>query len=80
VVSNAKERRRLQNCNDRKLRAVLFEAVKVLPYKMTTKGIMFYGEDGHAVTIHLTTSDHRATENALARLRKLGFTPTKKGK
>lgn len=77
---NAKERRKINNCNDRQMRAVLFDAMKTLRYKMVRGGIMFYGENGDAVTIHLTTSDHRAGQNALSRLRKLGYVPTKKGK
>lgn len=61
------------------MRKVLREAMKAIPYRMSKGGVVFYGKHGGIVSIHFTTSDHRATENALARLRAIGFEPHKKG-
>lgn len=79
MTARNKDLRQLRGCNDRKMRQVLREAMKALPYRMSKSGVVFYGKDGGMVSIHLTTSDHRATENALARLRAIGFEPHKKG-
>ena len=44
----------------------------------TRKGVMLLAPDGvNSVTVHLTTSDHRALKNAVSHLRRYGFDPEK---
>lgn len=62
-----------------RIKGILLEAASAgLKFRITKRGVMFYGRDGGMVTIHRTESDHRAERNTIARFRRIGFDP--KGK
>lgn len=47
-------------------------------HRVTTKGIMLYGENGYTATIHFSVSDRYAVRNIAKDLRKLGYDPGRK--
>jgi hypothetical protein len=47
-------------------------------HRITTKGIMLYGDNGESTTIHFSNSDSRAHLNIKKHLRQLGYEPGRK--
>lgn len=73
--------KRIRRTPDPVLRNALLTAMKSgYRYKMLNNGIVIYGKDGVSrATFHFTNSDHRATANAVARLRNMGVELPKRG-
>lgn len=42
-------------------------------YRKTKSGLIFYGEDGKAATIHFSTSDRRAHQNIIKGFKQAGI-------
>jgi hypothetical protein len=64
-----------RRCTNREVRDVLMAVMKSgVRYRITKKGVLFYGPHGTAST-HLTPSDYRAAANLIASLRQAGIDP-----
>lgn len=74
VASASRDLRRIRCARNKQTSALLLKLIKAgHRYKMTqSNGIIIYGPDGSAST-HLAGSDHRATENFRADLRRVGI-------
>jgi hypothetical protein len=70
----------VRGCTNREMRKVVLAALAAgLRYRTTKAGLIFYAENGvDTVAIHMTCSDHRASKNAIASFRKIGFDPLEK--
>lgn len=42
-------------------------------YRKTKSGLIFYGKDGKAVSIHFSSSDHRAHQNMVKGFKQAGI-------
>lgn len=63
----------------RDVRDLIIGALKWgMRHRTTTKGIMFYGENGLSATVHYGSSDMRAAKKVARDLRKLGYEPGRK--
>lgn len=68
--------RRLPN---RDVRDLIIGALKHgMRHRLTTNGIMLYGENGLSTSIHFSNSDVKANQNIKKHLRKLGYEPGRK--
>jgi hypothetical protein len=68
--------RRLPN---REVRDLIIGALKFgIRHRLTTKGIMLYGDNGESTTIHFSNSDNRVNRNIKKHLRQLGYEPGRK--
>lgn len=68
-----------RGCTNRDIRAALVTAMKSgVRYRMTKKGVILYGDNGHSVSAHFTVSDRRASLNLWAELRAIGIEQIKK--
>lgn len=66
--------KRLRACPDRTTRTLVVAAAKAgIRYRMMQNGIIFYGNNGQAITVHFTDSDRRASQNTRARFKQIGF-------
>lgn len=65
----------MKGCTNREMRKLLAAAIDSgIEHRMTKGGVLFYGPNGvDCVSVHFTSSDHRAYKNALANFRKIGF-------
>lgn len=70
----------LRRCTNRDMRRLLTAAINSgLRYRTTKAGMLFYSHDGtDCVSVHFTSSDHRAYKNVVSGFRKIGFDPLAK--
>lgn len=72
--------RRMRGITNPDIRRVIVAAMKAgIRHRFTKSGVLFCGENGvDCVSIHYTSSDHRAYKNMVAQFRKIGFDPFQK--
>lgn len=73
-MASAKDLKRVQQCRNREVRAILVLLLRQGErYRMTKSGITFYGVEGTAGT-HFSGSEYRGAKNFLADLTRVGIT------